>query len=177
MRRRGTREVWFDTFLIAATVAGLLVLVFRSSGGGGGVLIERREPSPGIDEIRVHVTGAVMEPTVVTAAPGARIIDAIESAGGFAPDADRDALNLSRRVVDQDYVLVPHIGDTFSLLDVNVAAAEELQTLPGIGPARAAAIIEERLRRGHFETTDDLVTRGVLPPGVYDGIRDLVTAR
>ena len=177
MRRRASREVWLDTFLIAATVAGLVALVLRSSDGGGGVLIERRSPPPGVDEIRVHVSGAVVEPTVLIAEPGARVIDAIESAGGFAPDADRDALNLSRRVVDEDHVVVPHIGDTFSLLDVNVAAPEELETLPGIGPARAAAIIDERIRRGRFETTDDLVTRGVLPASIYDGIRDLVTAR
>jgi len=177
MRRRATREVWLDSILIALTVVGLVTLVLRSSAGGGGVLVEARDPAPGIDEIRVHVSGAVVEPTVVTAVPGSRVIDAINSAGGFTPDADREALNLSRRVVDEDRVFVPRIGDAFTLLDVNVAAAEELETLPGVGPVRAAAIVDERLRRGKYASTDDLVSRGVLPPGIYDGIRDLVTAR
>lgn len=177
MRRRATREVWLDTLLIAVTVAGLVALVLRPGGGADGVLIESRDPAPGIDEIRVQVAGAVLQPTVVTAPAGSRVIDAIESAGGFAPDADREALNLSRRVVDEDRIVVPHVGETFSLLDVNVAAPEELETLPGIGPARAAAIVEERIQHGDYATTDDLVRRGVVPPSVYDGIRDLVTAR
>jgi competence protein ComEA len=177
MRRRATQEAWLNALLLLAIVAGLAVLILRSQSPGGGVLLEARDAAPGVDEIRVHVGGAVLDPSVVTVAPGARVLDAIELAGGFAPDADRDALNLSRRVVDEDSVIVPRWGEALALLDVNLAAASDFEALPGIGPVRAAGIVDEREGRGRFASTDDLVTRGVLPAHVYDEIRDLVTAR
>jgi competence protein ComEA len=166
-----------DTILLVAVVAGLAALVLRGGGASEGVLLEVRDPPAGVDEIRVHVGGAVVLPSVVTVAPGGRVIDAIEQAGGFAPDADVNSLNLSRRVVDEDQIVVPRLGEAPALLDVNQAATGDLEALPGIGPVRAAEIVQERELRGHFTTTDELVTRGVLPAPVYEVIRDLVTVR
>lgn len=154
----------------------LAVLVLRSDESPG-IEIERGDPPPGIDEVRVHVAGAVARPGVVTVRPGDRVAEAIALAGGFAPGADEAALNLSRRLRDQDRVVVPRAGERSPLLDVNEASAEQLDELPGIGPVRAAAIVASRESGGRFATTDDLVGRGVLPEGVYDGIRDLIAAR
>ena len=147
------------------------------SGGSPGIEIERGDPLPGIDEVRVHVAGAVARPGVVTVRPGDRVADAIALAGGLGRGADAAALNLSRRLRDQDRVVVPRIGERSPLLDVNEASAEQLDALPGIGPVYSAAIVTARESGGRYATTDDLVGRGVLPERVYEGIRDLIAAR
>jgi len=165
-----------NAILIVAIALAVALLMLRCESDGA-LEIEIREPRPGIDEIRVDVAGAVQSPGVVIAEPGDRVIDAIDRAGGFAPDADREALNLSLRLRDQDRVVVPIEGAASPLIDVNSASAEELETLPGIGPVRSADIIEARERDGPFATTDDLITREVISDFVYEGIRGLVTAR
>ena len=167
---------WLNLLLTAAIVAAVAIVAFRS-GGGNGIEIEVRDPRPGIDEIRVDVSGAVLRPGVVTVAPGDRVIDAIELAGGATADADTGAINLARRLVDQDHVAVPRPGERSPLLDVNHATATELEALPGIGPVYAAAVIAAREGDGEFVTTDGLVDRGVIPAYVYERIRDLIVAR
>ncbi len=159
-----------------AVVAALAVLALRP-GEPRGIEIEARDPAPGIDEIRVDVSGAVRQPGVVTASPGDRVADAIARAGGLAADADTAPLNLSRRVVDEDVVRVPRIGEAAALLDVNSATPGELEALPGIGAAYAAAIVAERERDGPYATTDDLTARGAIPEHVYEVIRDMIAAR
>ena len=159
-----------------AIVAALAILALRPAEQRG-IEIEMRDPAPGIDQIRVDVSGAVLEPQVVTAAPGDRVSDVIALAGGLAPDADTAPLNLSRRVFDEDAVRVPRLGEAAALLDVNSATLEQLDALPGIGPAYAAAIVAERERAGPYATTDDLTARGTIPEHVYEGIRDMIAAR
>lgn len=159
--------------LALAILAALGVLALRS-GSDRGIEIEARDPRPGIDELRVSVVGAVLRPGVVTAAPGDRVADAIAQAGGIAPDADLTAVNLARRLADEDQIVVPLIGEREPLIDINSASASELKTLPGIGPVYAAAIVAERERGGPFLTTDDLVLRGALPQHVYVNVRDLI---
>lgn len=122
----------------------------------------------------VHVAGAVATPGVVELEPGARVIDAVEAAGGADDDADLDRLNLAARVADGERVLVQRVGDppdptaapdeeattgagaADGLVDLNTATSAELEELPGIGPALAAAIIAERERRGRFRNVQEL---------------------
>ena len=170
------RLPWLNLALLVAIVAAVAVLTLRPDGRRG-VLVEVRDPRPGIDEIRVDVAGAVSRPGVVVVRPGDRVVDAIELAGGLAEDADTAAINLSRRLVDQDHVVVPRAGERPPLLDVNSASASELETLPGIGPVYASQVIEERRAGGAFLDTDELVERGALPAHVYERVRDLVVAR
>ena len=163
------------TFIVAATALALIalaILVGRDAGGSG-VLIEARDPPPGVDEIRVDVGGEVAMPGVYTVDPGARLGDAIALAGGVPSDGDLTPLNLARRVTDEDRIRVPRRGERPPLLDLNEATRRELEALPGIGPDRADAILDARAER-HFATTDDLLTRDLIPPSVYEGIRDLV---
>jgi len=139
--------------------------------------VEPRDPPAGVDEIRVAVTGAVQHPGVFTAAPGERVADAIALAGGVTSDADLDAVNLSRRVQDEDQVVVPRLGSSDALLDLNTASAEELEALPAIGRVYANAIVEARTARGPFASTDQLVELDIVPERTYQRIRDLVTVR
>ena len=137
------------TFIVAATALALIalaILVGRDAGGSG-VLIEARDPPPGVDEIRVDVGGEVRTPGVYTLNPGARIEDAIALAGGVTSDGDLAPLNLARRVTDEHRIRVPRRGERSPLLDLNEATRRELEALPGIGPARANAILEARAER------------------------------
>lgn len=167
---------WLNLALLFAIAAAVAVLALRPDGSRG-VLVEVGDPRPGIDEVRVDVAGAVSLPGVVVVQPGDRVVDAIELAGGLAEDADTAAINLSRRLVDQDHVVVPRAGERSPLLDVNSASASELESLPGIGPVYASQVIEERRAGGAFIDTDELVERDDQVAHVYEHVRDLIVAR
>jgi len=121
----------------------------------------------------VHVAGAVKTPGVIALPVGARVIDAVEGAGGGLPDADLDHLNLAAKLVDGQRILVTKVGqaappsalalggssgdpDANARIDLNNATSAQLETLPGIGPALAGAIIAERDRRGGFRSVNEL---------------------
>lgn len=124
----------------------------------------------------MHVVGAVRSPGVVRLPAGARVVDAIEAAGGVREDAQTDQLNLARLVADGEQVRVPVVGEVVEagpsagpgaapsaggtsgsgLINVNTASAEELERLPGIGPALAERIVSHRQAHGPFASLDDL---------------------
>src|SRR2546423_999878 len=125
--------------------------------------------------VTVHVAGAVAKPGVYDLAGGARVIDAVEAAGGGAPDADLNRLTLEAKVADGQRVLVQRVGeavpagsapaggsgsggnaDPSGLVNLNSATQAELEALPGIGPSLAGAIVTERERRGGFRSVNEL---------------------
>lgn len=115
--------------------------------------------------VTVHVSGAVALPGLVRLPTGARVADAIAAAGGVLPNGAVDAVNLAGRVADGQHLVVPvrsrqgivtvETGD--GLVHVNTASAEELATLPGVGPVIAQRIVEHRQARGPFATLEDLL--------------------
>src|SRR4051794_33122929 len=135
----------------------------------------------------VHAAGAVVHPGVYRVQPGARVVDVVDAAGGPAPDADVNRLNLAALVTDGSQVFVPRIGEPAPAtvggaaaapsgpLDLNTATLEQLDALPGVGPATAKAIIAERDRRGRFRTVDELLDVRGIGPAKLDALRDLVT--
>jgi competence protein ComEA len=142
----------------------------------------------------IEVGGAVRHPGVYRLAPGSRVGDAIEAAGGYGPRVDAAAadraLNLAQRLADGAEVHVPSRDEasalatgapagpdgttTNGIVDVNRATAEALDALPGIGPATAAKIIAARAERP-FKSLDELVSRKVLGQAVLAKIHDRVT--
>ena len=173
---RPSRTAVLQLALGGAVVLAFAILVLRA-GEDPGIEVQRRDPAPGVDEIRVEVSGSVAQPGVVTVRPGDRVADAIALAGGLEPDADTAAVNLAMRLRDEDRVVVPRIGEGPPLLDINTASAEDLDALPGIGPVYSARIVEARELGGPFATTGALLERDVIPEHVYDGIRQLIAAR
>jgi competence protein ComEA len=156
--------------------------------------------TPGV--IVVDVVGAVRAPGVVNLAPTARVIDAIRAAGGAAAGADLSPLNLAAKLDDGARVAVPLLGQPPPPLDpaavsgssnpasgsgvpagggpaapvnVNTAAVDQLESLPGIGPTLAAAIVAERERNGMFRSVDDLTRVHGIGPGRLAQLRDFVT--
>ena len=140
----------------------------------------------------VHVAGAVVEPGVYQLLGDARVRDAIVAAGGPTPTADWNALNLAAAISDGMKIYVPNVGEEpppslappsigpsvaipATPIDVNVATIDELESLPGVGPATATAIVTERERNGPFVDVDDLDRVPGIGPAKLDALRDLVT--
>ncbi len=144
-------------------------------------------PTPGA-QIVVHVAGAVVSPGLVELPADSRVADAIAAAGGPSGPADLDRINLAATVADASRVYVPVEGEVVSEeelsggvaegagpLDVNRATAAQLEALPGIGPATAAAIIDHRDQHGPFTSVSGLEAVSGIGPAKLARLRDLVT--
>lgn len=180
---------WLDRYrgpivlaLTALVAVGVVVFILQRRDGPQPLEIRFDEPIEGVD-IKVHVTGAVLRPGVYDLRDGDRVADALEAAGGPDEDADLVALNLARRVHDEDQVVVPRHGQAVSqvagaqtrLVNINTAPAELLDSLPGIGEVYSGRIVESRNHEGPFESPEDLVSRQVIPRSTYEKIKDLIT--
>ena len=135
----------------------------------------------------VDVAGAVARPGLVRLQPGARVADLLAAAGGPAPDADLDQLNLAARPADGDRVYVPRRGETAppaatnatpgvraGPVNLNSATAEQLDALPGVGPATAQAIVEWRRQHGRFRSVQDLLEVRGIGPAKFGALRPMV---
>lgn len=144
-------------------------------------------------EIVVEIVGAVREPGVFRLAAGSRVADLVERAGGFGPRVDTERttrdVNLAATLRDGDRVRVPSRDDPLETtpeaasepsgsgpLDLNTATAEQLDTLPGVGPVTVEKILAAR-DEAPFTSVDDLRTRGLVGEKTFERIRDAITVR
>ena len=149
----------------------------------------------------VHAAGAVATPGVHRVPDGARVADVLDAAGGATADADLDRVNLAAPVADGQRLYVPRLGETAvptpigpsegavgagggggdgtsaaaGPIDLNRATETELDVLPGVGPATAAAIVAHRGTNGPFSRVDDLLEVRGIGPAKLEALRDLVT--
>jgi competence protein ComEA len=122
-------------------------------------------------EVVVDVAGKVRRPGLVRLPAGARVADALDAAGGSLPGVDLTPLNLARRLVDGEQVLVgaapvaaaaPAPGPAGGAagpsgqLDLNAATVDQLEALPGVGPVLAQRILDWRTEHGRFSSVDEL---------------------
>ncbi len=162
-------------------------------------------PAPAPDApVIVSVVGLVKQPGLVTLAPGARISDAVDAAGGALSGADLIGLNMARKVADGEQILVgiasppgalpvmgssisssprdeapmPSVGGTETaareLVDLNTATLEQFETLPGVGPVTASAIIAWRTANGRFANVEQLGEVDGIGPARLAKLHDLV---
>jgi competence protein ComEA len=146
-------------------------------------------PSPTPAVLYVHVAGWVHQPGVYELSVGDRVIDAIDRAGGARGGADLNALNLAALVLDAQQVLVPRRtstpggmggqltspGGENQKINLNLATADDLEMLPGIGEVLAQRIIEHRESNGPFTTVDELQEVSGIGEQRLADIRDQVT--
>ena len=141
--------------------------------------------------ITVYVSGEVVKPGVYVLSATARVIDALQAAGGATNQADLVVVNLAAPLVDAAQVFIPRIGSTprvtlprphaginlpiaggaaggatstTGIVDINSATLSDLDALPGVGPSTAQAIIDYRVANGPYASVDDLLNvRGIGP--------------
>ena len=185
---------WLDRYrtpllsvLAGAVVLGLIFFLLRQREGPPPLERQVGDAASSNAEIMVHVTGAVAAPGVYALHEGDRVVDAVEAAGGPSTDADLVALNLARRIHDEDQVVVPRVGEQPAAsqaasasadgapIDINTASAAVLDSLPGIGEAYSSRIVDSRVANGPFQSTEDLVTRKLIPRATYEKIKLLIT--
>lgn len=131
-------------------------------------------------EVRIDVAGAVKTPGIYTLKADSRLDDALKAAGGLADDADKDwvakNINLAEKIIDGGKLYIPRIGESSAgqsagKINVNLASATELDSLPGIGKVTAEKIIEAR----PFKSVEDLKTKKVVSSSTFEKIKDLVS--
>ncbi len=145
-----------------------------------------------VEEIVVHITGQVVNQGIVKLAEGARVIDAIEAAGGTTPEADLSKINLAYVLEDGTKIYVPSVKDeedaehTSSTsittsnnnkilkVNINTATSSELEKLPGIGTSIANRIITYRKENGKFSKIEDLKNVSGIGEAKFNNIKSYI---
>lgn len=136
--------------------------------------------------IYVHICGAVSNPGVYEIAEGSRLYELLSLAGGVSEEGCADALNLAELLRDGQRIVIPTFEEAETIQDmveqtaqgrvnINTASAEELMTLPGIGEAKAADIIQYRETQGKFQTTEDIMKISGIKDALFQKIKDRIT--
>jgi competence protein ComEA len=168
-----------------------LLLLFALAACRERALVITAAPLPSLTPIRptltpgpvtVTVDGAVVHPGDYTLPTGSMAVDAVRTAGGPTDDADLERINLARELRDGDRVYVPHVGEIIPTptpyglsadgkIDINLADAALLETLPGIGPTIAQRIVEYREMNGPFGAIEEIQKVSGVGPAKFEGIR------
>ncbi|MFI6734525.1 helix-hairpin-helix domain-containing protein [Nonomuraea sp. NPDC050451] len=134
----------------------------------------------------VHVTGKIRKPGVYLLPAGARVTDAVAAAGGVSRGASTGPLNLARRLIDGEQIVVGTTGQATqahaspiadpatTVLDLNSATTDQLEQLPGVGEVLAARIAEFRDTHGGFTTVEQLREVTGIGPRKYDELKPKV---
>ncbi|MDQ0218235.1 hypothetical protein ELQ35_00605 [Peribacillus cavernae] len=148
--------------------------------------------------VKVDIKGAVKMPGVFTAKEGDRVIDLITRAGNFTANADKDKVNLAQLVEDQMVIYVPEVGEETGMpiaeipaagaavtngsasgagekVNLNTAVQADLETLPGIGPSKATAILEYREKSGPFKTIEDMKNITGIGDKTFEKLKDSIS--
>jgi competence protein ComEA len=150
----------------------------ETGGGGGGASLSVAGAS---GEVVVDVTGAVRRPGVYRMPLGSRVNDAIARAGGAAPRAELEAINLAARLADGQQVVVPEMvpggvaavetGAGEGPISLGTATVEQLEEIEGIGPVTAGDIIAFRDDHGGLSSVDQLDQVAGIGPATMDSLR------
>ncbi len=184
-------------YVLIGVLIGLLLAggIWVGSRQPQGEMVELR-PAPTPEPLRVHVAGAVVRPGVYDLPDNGRVMDAVEAAGGFVAEADKNGLNLAARLEDGERLNIPYVAGFVpedsqgfvvvsegtpsplagtDLVNINTASADELDKLPGIGQTTAQRIIAYRTDNGPFAAIEDIVNVAGIGTATYDEIKDLIT--
>lgn len=188
--------------IIIISLFGLLKKdIFKSSDNNIEVNIDHEDLLMDVEvdenmeesQIMVHISGEVYRPGLVELSLGSRTIDAVELAGGLKKHADLDRINLAKKLVDEEKIYVPRIGEedtpietsvegiagndfSSNQVDINTCTKEELMSLPGIGEVLAGRIIEYR-EQTSFKTIEDIKNVSGIGDKKFEGIKDLIRIR
>ncbi|MEH7494278.1 helix-hairpin-helix domain-containing protein [Neobacillus niacini] len=143
----------------------------------------------------VDVKGQVKMPGVYSSSPEERVIDVVQRAGGLTENADESKVNFAEHVQDAMVIYIPAKGEEGNIpqgltsnpsdtggtkqgkINLNKADENELQNLPGIGPSKAAAIMEYRETNGPFKSVEDLKNISGIGDKTFDKLKDLISVQ
>ena len=189
-----------NVIIIILVVAGLICLGYglisltNSSNSSEDIIVGSSEDGTNVvgasvsgSKIKADIEGAVIRPGVYELSTDSRLQDLIIASGGLSQDADRDWLakntNLALKITDGAKLYIPKTGDKLTgngslsvqnqsgLININSATSSELDTLPGIGPATAEKIINNR----PYQSLDELVSKKAVGSKVFENIKDKIT--
>lgn len=144
-----------------------------------------------VSDIYVYVCGQVKNPGVYVLPAGSRVCDLFELAGGFSEGAATDYWNQARALQDGEMIYVPTIEeaedrqlegesknsgqtDDPNKVNINTASKEELMTLPGIGEAKALAILAYRQEHGSFSSIEEIKKVEGIKEAVFSKMKDFI---
>ncbi|KIL53408.1 hypothetical protein KP77_03840 [Jeotgalibacillus alimentarius] len=133
--------------------------------------------------IYVDIKGAIKQSGVYEMNIGDRVIDLIDEAGGELPSADMTAVNMAQKLFDEMVIIVPEklseeaVTQTVQSdkININAAKAAELETIPGIGPSKAAAIIQYREENGFFKTIEDIMNISGIGEKTFEQLKEFIS--
>ncbi|WP_178623546.1 helix-hairpin-helix domain-containing protein [Frisingicoccus sp.] len=184
-------------------IAGLIFLLLwgTSACESAGVVMETGEVAGdesvrltenGEDLIYVYVCGQVKSPGVYVLDEGSRLFEAVDMAGGMLSGGDLSRINLAAVLTDGQKIYIPSEAETLQTgeelleipengdgsleqrVNINRASKETLMTLPGIGEAKAEAILTYRQAEGRFESPEELMNVPGIKAGIYAKIKDRI---
>ncbi len=198
----------FDKRLIAIMVA-VLILAFAGGSWYAGQKAEKQAKQdellvltdglseeaaapkpPDFNNIVVFVSGAVVNPGIITLPEGARIYEAVDMAGGLLPEAQVKQLPMARIIEDEETIYIPFAGEegdeispsissntSSGKVNINKADVTELSTLNGIGPALSQRIIDHRNSNGAFKDIEEIKNVSGIGDKKFEAIKDYITIK
>ncbi|KGX93560.1 competence protein ComE [Pontibacillus halophilus JSM 076056 = DSM 19796] len=184
--------------IFATIVAGVIILLLvvqkEPSNENGAVIQTGDVVENPVDEetvvephtFYVDVKGEVVKPGVYEASLGDRVQDVINRAGGIKETGNPYSVNLAQKVVDEMVILVTNQEESTGQREagspssqdgkvrINQATQEELETLPGIGPSKASAILQHREEHGPFKKVEDLLEVSGIGESTLQNIQESV---
>ena len=180
-----SRQLLISLAALVAVASLVLVAINRPEAPTGEFEItEGLNEAEAIEQfLYVHIVGEVKTPGMYQLPLGARLVDAVFAAGGLTADADNSSVNLARELSDGEQIVVFKVGEVAEsggsapggLISINRATAEQLEELPGIGPALSSRIIAYRDANGGFKTKEDLLNVSGIGDSIFAGFTDLIT--
>jgi competence protein ComEA len=159
---------------------------------------EEAAKPPKTESLIVDVKGQVKMPGVYSSSQEERVIDVVQRAGGLTENADESKVNFAEHVQDAMVIYIPAKGEegvtvpagttvnpsntggtsgNQAKINLNKADETQLQNLPGIGPSKAAAIIEYRETSGLFKNVEDLKDISGIGDKTFEKLKDLITVQ
>ncbi len=181
--------------LFSIVLAGTIWVLRRPEPPALTIITPTPRPTATLAILLVDVRGAVAKPGVYTLPAGSRVQDALALAGNLLPNAETRSFNFARKVNDGEQIYVPLAGEAtvvppaaskgvpstlatktpIGKININTATLEELDLVPGIGPAIGQRIIDYRNENGAFKQIEDLKKVRGIGDSVFGELKDLIT--